>query len=149
MASFKGTYKYSVDSKGRLNIPSKLRKQLTDDIKDHFVVMRGFDKCLFVYPINIWADVEAEFIKLSAYNSEDRQLERTIYANLSEVELDSQARISIPPDLREYAQIDSDALIIGIRNRIEIWNPKVYEEYISSQVESYESVAQKVMNNLG
>ncbi|MDP2207947.1 MAG: division/cell wall cluster transcriptional repressor MraZ [Bacteroidota bacterium] len=149
MASFKGTYKYSVDSKGRLNIPSKLRKQLTDDIKDHFVIMRGFDKCLFVYPINIWADVEAEFIKLSAYNSEDRQLERTIYANLSEVELDSQARISIPPDLREYAQIDSDALIIGIRNRIEIWNPKIYEEYISSQVDSYETVAQKVMNNLG
>ncbi|MDI6802382.1 MAG: division/cell wall cluster transcriptional repressor MraZ [Bacteroidota bacterium] len=149
MASFKGTYKYSVDSKGRLNIPSKLRKQLTDDIKDHFVVMRGFDKCLFVYPINVWADVEAEFIKLSAYNSEHRQLERTIYANLSEVELDSQARISIPPDLREYAQIDSDALIIGIRNRIEIWNPKIYEEYISSQVDSYETVAQKVMNNLG
>ncbi len=149
MASFKGTYKYSVDSKGRLNIPSKLRKQLTDDIKDHFVVMRGFDKCLFVYPINIWANVEAEFIKLSAYNSEHRQLERTIYANLSEVALDSQARISIPPDLREYAQIDSDALIIGIRNRIEIWNPKIYEEYISSQVDSYETVAQKVMNNLG
>lgn len=149
MASFKGTYKYSVDSKGRLNIPSKLRKQLTDDIKDHFVVMRGLDKCLFVYPINIWANVEAEFKKLSAYNSEHRQLERTIYANLSEVELDSQARISIPPDLREYAQIDSDVLIVGIRNRIEIWNPKIYEEYISSQIDSYETVAQKVMNNLG
>lgn len=149
MASFKGTYRYSVDSKGRLNIPSKLRKQLTDDIKDHFVIMRGFDKCLFVYPINIWANVEAEFIKLSAYNSEHRQLERAVYANLSEVELDSQARISIPLDLREYAQIDNDALIIGIRNRIEIWNPKIYEEYINGQFDSYETIAQKVMNNIG
>ncbi len=148
MASFKGTYKYSVDTKGRINIPSKLRKQLSDDSKDHFVITRGFDKCLFLYPHNIWLEVEEKLKDLSEFNSDHRYLERQIYSTAEDVVLDVQARIIIPAVLREYAQIKDEVFIIGVSNRIEIWNPKIYEEYLNNRTSSYEDVAERVMTNL-
>jgi MraZ protein len=146
MSSFKGTFKYSVDSKGRVNIPSKLRKSLSDDIKDYFVVTRGFDQCIYVYPLDEWAKTEDELQKLADYNSNDRLFSRFIYENATDVQLDSQARIVIPVELRQHAKIEGDILIIGNRNKIELWNPKLYDEYKNRQTETYESVAEKVMN---
>jgi MraZ protein len=146
MSSFKGTYRFSVDSKGRVNIPSKLRKSLSDEIKDYFVVTRGFDKCVYVFPLDEWAKTEEELQKLSDYDSDDRLFSRLMYENATDVQLDSQARIVIPVELRQHANIEGDILIIGNRNKIELWNPKVYEDYKTKQTESYESVAGKVMN---
>ncbi|RCK72255.1 MAG: Cell division protein MraZ [Ignavibacteriae bacterium] len=148
MASFKGTYKYSVDNKGRINIPAKMRKQLSDDSKDHFVITRGLDKCLFLYPHDVWLKVEEKLQSLSEFNSDHRYLERQIYSIAEDVVLDVQARIIIPSELREYAQIKNEVLIIGVSNRIEIWNPKVYEEYLNNRTSSYEDVAERVMTNL-
>lgn len=147
MASFKGTYKYSVDKKGRINIPSKMRKQLPDDIKDHFVITRGFDKCLFLYPLDEWCKVEEQLKKLSSYNSDHRFLARQILSVANDVELDSQARIIIPGELRSFAQIKDEILIIGVLERIELWSPKVYEEYVNSQLDSVETIAEKIINN--
>jgi MraZ protein len=146
MSSFKGTYRFSVDAKGRVNIPSKLRKSLSDDIKDFFVITRGFDKCVYVYPLDEWAKTEGALNKLSDYNSDDRLFSRMIYENATDVQLDSQARIVIPVELRQYASIEGEILIVGNRNKIELWNPKVYEDYKTKQTESYESVAEKVMS---
>lgn len=146
MSSFKGTYRFSVDNKGRVNIPSKLRKSLSDDIKDYFVVTRGFDKCVYVYPLDEWARTEEELQKLSDYSPEDRLFSRLVYENATDVQLDSQARIVIPVELRQHASIEGDIIIIGNRNKIELWNPKIYDEYKNKQTETYESVAEKVMN---
>lgn len=148
MASFKGTYKYSVDNKGRINIPAKMRKQLSDDSKDHFVITRGFDKCLFLYPLDVWLKLEEKLQNLTEFNSDHRFLGRQIYSIAEDVSLDIQARIVIPSELREYAQIENEVLIIGVANRIEIWNPEVYEEYIQNQTSSFEDVAERVMTNL-
>ncbi|MBI4811822.1 MAG: division/cell wall cluster transcriptional repressor MraZ [Ignavibacteriales bacterium] len=145
MSSFKGSYMYSVDEKGRVSLPSKLRKYVSTEANDTFVVTRGFEKCLFLYPIDEWNKLESNLRNLSSYDPQHRRFIRAILELAQESQLDSQARISIPPELREYANILNEVRIIGTLDKIELWNPKVYEEYKISQPESYESIASRVM----
>ncbi len=145
MSSFKGSYTHSVDEKGRLNLPAKLRKYVSPDNNDTYVVTRGFEQCLFVYPLDEWAKVEARLRELSNYNPEHRMFLRNLLEMANEVQLDSQARLMVPSDLREYAKIRGDVRIIGTLDKIELWDPAVYEKYRSGQTETYEEIAQKVM----
>ena len=132
-----------------MNIPAKLRKYVSPEANDTFIVTRGFEKCLFVYPADEWGKVEKDLRSLSPYTPEHRAFIRTILELAYEDTLDAQARIAIPQKLREYASIDGDVLIIGALEKIEIWSPKVYEEYKNGLSESYESVAAKVMKPRG
>ncbi len=136
---------YSVDEKGRVNLPAKLRKYVSPDTNDTFVLTRGFEKCLFVYPIDEWNKLEENLRNLSGYDPEHRRFIRALLELAAESQLDSQARLSIPQELREYANIESEVRIIGTLDKIELWNPQVYEEYRTSQPETYESIAAKVM----
>ena len=136
---------YAVDTKGRVNLPAKLRKYVSPETNDTFVVTRGFEKCLFVYPIDEWNKLEQNLRNLSAYNQEHRRFIRAILELAQESQLDGQARLSIPQELREYASIQSEVRIIGTLDKIELWNPKEYDEYRTTQPESYESIAEKVM----
>lgn len=145
MSSFKGSYTYAVDEKGRVNLPSKLRKYLSPESNDTFVVTRGFEKCLFVYPVDEWNRLEQNLRNLSSYDPEHRRFIRTLLELASECQLDGQARLSIPQELREYASIGDEVRIIGTLDKIELWDPKVYNEYKSSQPESYEDIASRVM----
>jgi len=145
MSSFKGSYMYSVDDKGRVSLPAKLRKYVSPEAGDTFVVTRGFEKCLFVYPIDEWNKLESNLRNLSSYDPQHRRFIRAILELAQESQIDSQARISIPPELREYASIQNEVRIIGTLDKIELWNPKIYEEYKNSQPESYESIAAAVM----
>lgn len=145
MSSFKGSYMYSVDEKGRVSLPAKLRKYVSPEANDTFIVIRGFEKCLFVYPLDEWNKLEANLRGLSSYNSQHRLFLRAILELAQDSQLDAQARITIPPELREYAGIQNEVRIIGTLDKIELWNPKVYEEYKKNQSESYESIAASVM----
>ena len=145
LSSFKGSYSYSVDSKGRINIPAKLRKYVSPDANDTFIVTRGFEKCLFVFPADEWAKVEKDLRALSQYNPEHRAFIRTILELAFEDTLDSQARISLPQELRAYASIEGEVRIIGALEKIEIWSPAVYDEYKKGLADSYEAIAAKVM----
>jgi MraZ protein len=145
MSSFKGSYSYSVDSKGRVNLPSRLRKYLSPESNDTFVVTRGFEKCLFLYPLDEWNTLEGSIRGLSPANSQHRFITRSMLRYATETQLDGQARISIPRELLQFAGIEDQALILGVLERIEIWNPKEYEEYMAAQHESYEAVAQAVL----
>ncbi len=145
MSSFKGSYTHSVDGKGRLNLPAKLRKYVSPDNNDTYIVTRGFEQCLFVYPLDEWAKVEARLRELSNYNPEHRMFLRNLLEMANEVQLDSQARLMVPSDLREYAKIRGDVRIIGTLDKIELWDPAEYEKYRSGQTETYEEIAQKVM----
>ncbi len=145
MSSFKGSYMYSVDEKGRVNLPAKLRKYVSPDTNDTFVLTRGFEKCLFVYPIDEWNKLEENLRNLSGYDPEHRRFIRALLELASESQLDAQARLSIPQELREYANIESEVRIIGTLDKIELWNPQIYDEYKTSQPETYESIAAKVM----
>jgi MraZ protein len=145
MSSFKGSYAYSVDAKGRINIPAKLRKYVSPDANDTFVVTRGYEQCLFVYPQDEWNKLEQSIRELSSTNPKHRFFTRTLLENATESQLDGQARITIPKELLHLAAIENEVLILGVLERIEVWNPVIYHEYRKSQAESYENVAQTVL----
>jgi len=144
VSSFKGSYEYSVDSKGRINIPAKLKKNVSPEANDTFVITRGFEQCLFVYPLDEWNALEQVVRKLSSSDPQHRFFERTLMQWATESQLDAQSRISIPTHLLQFAGIENAVLIIGVLERIEVWNPAVYRDYLKTQAQSYEQVAQKV-----
>ncbi len=135
-----------MDSKGRINIPAKLRKYLSPDANDTFIVTRGFEKCLFLYPLDEWNTLEASIRRLSPSNAQHRFITRTLLRHATETQLDGQFRITIPKELLQFAGIEDQVLILGVLERIEIWNPGDHEKYVASQTDSYESVAQTVLD---
>ena len=120
--SFTGEYNYSLDQKGRLNIPAKFRKALDPKNDNTFVITRGFDPSLIVYPLIEWKKVEQQLLLLSSIKNKDRNFVRSIvrYATISKY--DSQGRIQIPDMLLEYGQIQKQVSIIGMINKIELWD---------------------------
>ncbi len=145
MSSFKGSYDYSVDNKGRINIPARLRKYISPEANDTFIVTRGYEQCLYVYPLDEWNKVEENIRQLSSTNPKHRFFMRTLLERATESQLDGQFRITIPKELLQFAGIDNEVFIIGVLEHIEIWNPLTYADYQKTQAESYESVAQTVL----
>jgi MraZ protein len=145
MSSFKGSYIYAVDDKGRVSLPAKLRKYVSPEANDTFVVTRGFEQCLFVYPVDEWNKLEQNLRSLSSYNPEHRRFVRTLLELASESQLDGQARLSIPQELRDYANISGEVRVIGTLDKIELWDPQTYDKYKNNQADSYENIAAKVM----
>ena len=147
MSSFKGSFSYSVDNKGRSNIPAKMRKNISPEANDMFVITRGYEECLFIYPYDEWVKLEQTIRRLSPSDPKHRFFTRTLLEHATEGQLDGQFRITIPRELLQFAKIDNEVKILGILERIEVWNPRVYEEYKSVQNESYEHVAAAVLKN--
>jgi MraZ protein len=145
MSSFKGSYDYSVDNKGRINIPARLRKYVSPEANDTFIITRGYEQCLFVYPLDEWNKLEQSIRDLSPTNPKHRFFMRTLLERATESQLDGQSRIIIPRELLQFAGIENEVLILGVLERIEVWNPRIYKEYQKSQAESYENVAQNVL----
>ena len=119
---FMGEYRHTVDPKGRLIIPSRFR----DLLGAEFVVTRGLDGCLFVYPMDNWESYVEELKKLTDKNA--RLFTRFIIAGASTCELDRQGRILLPVTLREFAGIEKDVLLAGMLDHIEIWNEERWKE---------------------
>ena len=121
--TFIGEYSYSIDTKGRINIPSKFRNSLSKDNKGSLVVTRGMDKCVWVYPLIVWKSIEDELRKLSSLSSINRSFIRNTVRHASITKLDKQGRISLNQNLISFSSIAKNALIIGMVNKIEIWDP--------------------------
>ena len=146
MACFKGTYRYSVDEKGRVSIPVKLRKNLSEAANNTFTVTRGLDGCLFLYPHDEWLHHEKEVKeRFDPYNSEDRKFVRAFTRMAEEVLLDKQQRVIIPAELLKLAGITADVVIVGAFDKIELWSPERFEKYMGEVEPEYEDVAAKVM----
>lgn len=146
MAGFKGQAEYSVDSKGRVAIPAKMRSALRPEAKDTFTITRGFERCVFLYPLDRWTEMEEEIGALSTYNREARAFTRRIMMWADEVSLDKQGRIVLPKPLMEFGGISERALILGAFDRIEIWDPAIFEGYLNEQPADYETLAERVMD---
>ena len=126
--SFTGEYNNSLDGKNRLNIPAKFRKAL-DPVNDRtFVLTRGFDQCLLLYPLNEWQEVEAQLGQLSSIRSRDRDFVRSITRHATPVQYDGQGRIQIPETLILFSRIQKDVNVIGMIKKIELWDPVVLLE---------------------
>ncbi len=144
MSSFKGSYSYSVDNKGRVALPARLRKNLASSAKGNFVITRGFERCLYLYPQDEWNKLEQFVRSLSFLNAQHRFYARTLFERAIDSAIDSQSRITIPQELMKFAGIDNEVLILGVLDRIEIWSPTVYNEYQKNQPDTYETVAEQV-----
>ncbi|MCJ7552595.1 MAG: division/cell wall cluster transcriptional repressor MraZ [Ignavibacteriaceae bacterium] len=143
---FRGQFTYSIDAKGRISIPAKLRKQISPDANDSFVMTRGVLTCIDIYPLNEWMQIEEKLLKLNQFQPDDVRFIRMITQYAIEDTMDSQSRILIPQNLIEYAKIEKEVLILGVLKKIEVWNPKIYEDYLSQSPETFEQIAAKVMN---
>ena len=138
--TFTGEFSYSLDAKGRVNIPAKFRNGLTKDNEQCFVITRGMDPCIWVYPVIIWQAIEDELRKLSSLSRLNRSFVRSTVRYASTVQYDKQGRIALTSNLIDYAELGKEALIIGMVNKIEIWNPTLLDaaDQASKKIESSE-----------
>jgi MraZ protein len=142
---FRGQFKYNMDSKSRIAIPAKLRKHISSDANETFVMTRGLSDCIDLYPLDEWQKIEEVLLKLNSFQPDDVRFIRMISQYASDDVMDVQSRIIIPSTLISYARIEKEVLIIGALKKIEIWNPKVYEDYLNQSPQTYEDIAAKVM----
>jgi MraZ protein len=139
---FMGEYSHSVDAKGRLIMPAKFKEQLGAE----FVVTKGLDGCLFVYPMEEWQNIEAKFREVPLTTKDARKFSRFFFAGAASLELDKQGRILLPAVLREYAEVQKDVVLVGVLNRIEIWDKDRWED--SNSYDDMDEVAEH-MADLG
>ena len=123
--SFTGEFNNSLDEKNRLNIPAKFRKSLDPINNKVFVLTKGFDQCLILYPLNEWQEVEAQLSQLSSIRSRDRDFVRSITRHATPVQYDAQGRIQIPDSLINFSGIKKDVSVIGMIKKIELWDPLI------------------------
>lgn len=138
-----GEYQHALDAKNRMIVPAKLR----EDLGTKFVITKGLDGCLYVYPLEEWKLLEEKLKTLPLTNKDARAFVRFFFSGASEIEIDKQGRGVIPPNLKEYASIEREIVSIGVLTRVEIWSKDKWLEYNDSNVD-YESIAEK-MSDLG
>lgn len=148
MATFKGEYDHSVDSKGRVSFPAKLRKYLDPAAQEKFTILRGLEKCLYLYPEDRWATVEDKLLSKNQFSSRNRKVIRNFLRTADDVSLDTHNRIALPSKLMVFAGISARAIFIGSGDRIEIWSPEALEEEDSTMdFESYQELFEAVMGD--
>ncbi len=137
---FIGKYNYGIESKGRIFVPAKFRKLLTPEDEDTFVITRGFDKSLIVYPKTGWVAFEDKLRQLPYFKHDIRQVVRYFTSNAEESIMDGQGRIKIPSHLLSFAGIEKDAIVIGALDKMEIWDP---ERFNKLEQEAGETIEEK------
>lgn len=142
MSMFMGEYQHAVDGKGRMIVPAKFREGLGE----RFVVTRGMDNCLFVYPLSEWNILEQKLKALPFTRSDARAFMRFFFSGAAECELDKQGRILIPNNLREHAKLLKDVVVIGVSNRVEVWSQEVWDQYSEQAGLSFEDIAEKIID---
>ncbi|MBL7155609.1 MAG: division/cell wall cluster transcriptional repressor MraZ [Candidatus Omnitrophica bacterium] len=143
---FYGEHEHKLDKKGRIIIPSKFREVSKENYVEKFYITRGLDVCLFMFPEDEWKLQEARFKNLSFTKSQARKFNRLFFSGAVETVPDKQGRILVPPYLKSYAGIKKDIMIIGVANRIEIWNKDKWAEFYRTSKESFEDIAEKLID---
>lgn len=136
-----------MDAKGRMKMPSQLLRQLGEAATHGFVMNRGFEPCLVLYPKAEWERITAELDTLNPYDPKNRRFVRYFFRGATEMQADSADRILIPKKLHEYAAIDKDVIVFAYLNKIEIWSPTHYDAFIEEQSEDFSELAANVMRN--
>ncbi len=137
---FIGEYIYSMDNKGRINIPAKFRERLGDT----FYITKGLDNCLFVFPEVEWRSFEDKLKQLPLTNRNARTFVRMFFSGATECGLDKQGRVTIAQNLREFAGFEKELAIIGVSSRIEIWSKNNWDKYNDSANISYDDIAEQM-----
>lgn len=138
--SFLGEYTHTLDSKGRLTIPARLR----EDLDEGLILARGFEQCLVIYPQSVWEEQTRVVSTLPRTSKERRVFSRWVYGGAIEVSFDTLGRILIPDNLRAYAQLRDQAKIVGTNDAIEIWSPELHEISLAEDLESLPEILDRI-----
>ena len=142
---FYGEYQHSIDRKGRLILPAKFRDAYKEHGIERFFLTRGLDKCIFMFTEEEWRAQEQKFKTMSFTKQQTRSFNRMFFSGAIDVNPDKQGRFIIPPYLKDYAQIKRDTIVIGVSNRIEIWDQKQWSEFYSRSRDSFEQIAENML----
>jgi len=137
-----GEYECKLDPKGRLVLPSKLKANLPEASGNQVVLTRGFEPCLVLYPRVEWKVIYDKVAALNEFNEEYRHFQRNFFRGNTEIELDNVGRFVVPKTMIRYAEIETEVIMVGMGNRIEIWNAEKYEEYLIKDQAQFSKLAQ-------
>jgi len=140
---FKGTYRHKIDPKGRLPVPAAFRRLMTAAGADGLVVTL-LDQCLAAYPPEEWARLEAQFAALPAFSRPVKTLSRLLASRATDCALDVQGRILLPPALRQAARLTREAVVVGVLNRIEVWEPEAWSTFLRESERVLDDVSLEV-----
>lgn len=137
---FIGEYKHSVDTKKRMALPKKFRKDLGKTV----VITRGLDQCLFVYPMKAWKELAEKLGTMPIGEASTRSFVRLMLAGATDTTMDAQGRVLVPEYLKEYAGISKDVTVAGLYNRLEVWDEKKWDRYKSSAEKNTDQIAEEL-----
>lgn len=143
---FYGEYEHTLDKKGRLILPAKVRETAKANYIEKFFVTRGLDKCLFLFSEDEWRSQETKFKSLSFTKSQARRFNRLFFSGAVEVAPDGQGRVLLPKYLKDYAGIKKNVMIAGISNRLEIWDKTAWEKFYDDNRDSFEETAEGLVD---
>lgn len=145
MATFRGSYRHSIDHKGRVSIPARFRRLLSGDASETFVILRGLEACVSLYPADEFKRQEDRLRSRSFSDPINRRYQRMLLLDSRDETLDAQGRVAIPPSLIAHALLKQEVLVNGVLDHIEIWNPESFEKYVASSDRSYEDMAGELL----
>ena len=146
MTGFLGEFEATLDAKGRFLLPAGFKKQLPEGEGNRFVINRGFEKCLSLYPLQSWEPLFADISKLNDFDPKVREFRRYFLNGATFVEPDSAGRLLVPPNLKDHAGLEKDIVLVAAVNKIEIWDSNKYKQFFESfSQETFSSLAQDVM----
>jgi len=138
---FMGEFQHSIDTKGRLIIPSRFREGLGE----RFIATKGLDHSLFLYPLHEWVIIEKKLKNLPFTRADVRAFVRLFFSGASDCDLDKQGRVLLPVNLREFARINREVVVIGVSSRVEIWAKEEWDGYNERAEEAYENIAESIV----
>ncbi len=145
MTQLLGEFDCKLDAKGRLMVPSSLKKQLPSVEQDGLVINRGFEKHLVIYPKKVWQEIVAELSKLNQYEKKTREFIRFFTRGASELTLDASGRVLLPKSLLEFAGINGEVVLACQFDKIEVWAKDAYDSLLDNEPENFANLAEEVM----
>ncbi|MCX6351778.1 MAG: division/cell wall cluster transcriptional repressor MraZ [Bacteroidetes bacterium] len=145
MAGFIGEFPCKIDDKGRFILPAAIKKQMPVEAKEKFVLNRGFEKCLVLYPQNEWEIISDKINKLNKFVKRNREFARYFFRGATEMTLDTASRLLIPKRLADYADIKKDIILSSLTDKIEVWAMEHYDNMLGEEPENFSDLAEEVM----
>jgi MraZ protein len=145
MSLFTGEYECKLDAKGRLTLPSKVKSKLPEVSGNQLIMSLGLEPCLVLYPLVEYRKIYSRIASMNEFNEEFRKLQRNFFRRIAEVELDGAGRLLIPKSMAKYARLEKEMMLVGMGNRIELWNTEMYEEFIINDNQEFSKLAQKYL----
>ena len=142
---FYGEYEHALDAKSRVIIPARFREIFKERYVERFFITRGLDQCLFLFTEETWKTVEKKFREMPFTKGESRSFNRLFFAGASDAICDKQGRILIPDYLKTFAAIQTEVMIIGVSDRIEIWAKDKWQNFLNSNSGQFEDLAEKLI----